>query len=119
MVRRAGVGQEPCPKGELTEAILAIKLTELQSPEVRSKAKWMAEQMAQVNGIRGGLNHFLSSLPRDNMFCDVSLLLGETKLAKVQLKESGLKVSLEVASLLTLEKRSSSRVGRSTDAHLA
>jgi UDP:flavonoid glycosyltransferase YjiC (YdhE family) len=112
MVKRAGVGPEPCPIGDLTEDILAAKLTELRSPEIISKAKWMAEQMAHEDGIQGGLNHFLSSLPRDNMFCDVSLLLGETKLAKVLLKESGLKVSLEVASLLTLEKQGSRTLDR-------
>jgi hypothetical protein len=112
MVRRAGVGPEPCPIEELTEDILSARLTELQSPEIISRAKWMADQMTHENGIQGGLNHFLSSLPRDNMFCDVSLLLGETKLAKVLLKESGLKVSLEVASLLTLEKQGSRRLDR-------
>jgi UDP:flavonoid glycosyltransferase YjiC (YdhE family) len=103
MVRRAGVGPAPCPVEELTGEILATKLTEMLSPEIQCKAKCISEQMAQENGILGGLDHFLSSLPRDNMFCDVSLLLGETKLAKVRLEGSLLKVSLEVASLLTLE----------------
>ena len=112
MVRRAGVGPAPCPIDDLTDDILVTRLTELQSPEIISKAKWMAKQMAKEDGIRGGVNHFLSSLPRDNMFCDVSLLLGETKLAKVYLKESGLKVSLEVASLLALKQRTSRNLNR-------
>jgi hypothetical protein len=105
MVRRAGVGPAPCPVEELTDEILATKLSEMLSLEIKNKAKLMSEQMAQEDGILGGLDHFLSSLPRDNMFCDVSLLLGETKLAKVHLEGSSLKVSLEVASLLILDKQ--------------
>ena len=105
MVRRAGVGPEPCPVEKLTDEILAKKLTEMLGPEMKSKAKRMSEQMAQEDGIRGGLDHFLNSLPRDNMFCDVSLLIGEFKPAKVRLEGSLLKVSLEVASLLTLRKQ--------------
>ena len=100
MVRRAGVGPEPCPINELTEEILVEKLLALQSPEVKSKAELMGEQMAKDDGIRGGLDHFLSGLPRDNMFCDVSLLLGEVQPAKVRLEGSFLKVSLEIAALL-------------------
>lgn len=102
MVQRAGVGPAPCSIDDLTEDILVDRLVDLQKPEYKSKAEWMAEQMAQEDGIEGGLDHFLSSLPRDNAFCDVSLFLGEPCHARVRLKESGLKVSREVASLLTL-----------------
>ena len=101
MVRRAGVGPEPCPINKLTEEKLVASLIALRSPEIKSKAEWMAQQMAKENGIRGGLDHFLSDLPRDNMFCDVSLLLGENQLAKVRLEGSLLKVSVEVATLLS------------------
>ena len=107
MVRRAGVGPAPCPIDDLTDEVLAEKLVELQSTEIHRNARQMAEAMATEDGVRGGLEHFLSSLPRDNMFCDVSLLLGETRPAKVTLKGSGLKVSMEVASLLTLKVQGS------------
>lgn len=102
-MRRAHVGPAPCPIEGLTVQVLAQKLEELQSPEMIAAAKEMAEKMALEDGVREGLNHFLASLPRDNMFCDVSLLLGETRPAKVVLQGSGLKVSMEVASLLTLK----------------
>lgn len=105
MVARAGVGPAPSPIEDLTVEVLAQKLIELQNPEIIANARQMAKKMALEDGIRGGLNHFLSSLPRDNMFCDVSLLLGEVHPAKVRLNGSGLKVSLEVASLLTLKVR--------------
>jgi len=113
MVKRAGVGPESCPIEKLTEEKLVERLTEMHNPEIKSRAVWMAEQMAQEDGIQGGLDHFLSSLPRDNCFCDVSLLLGETHLARVRLRGSGLKVSMEAASLLTLKTRQETR-GRSS-----
>jgi len=108
MVKRAGVGPEPCPIDKLTEDILAERLVELQSPEIKSKAEWMAEKMAREDGIQGGLDHFLSSLPRDNCYCDASILLGEQEYARVRLTGSGLKVSLEIASLLTLKTQAES-----------
>jgi hypothetical protein len=108
MTKRAGVGPEPCPIDDLTEDILVERLVELGSPELKSKAMWMAEQMAKEDGIQGGLDHFLSSIPRDNAFCDVSILLGEDSPADVRLTGSGLKVSMEVASLLTLKTHSDS-----------
>lgn len=99
------MGPAPCPIDDLTVDVLAEKLNELLSPETRSRAKWMAEQMAREDGIQGGLDHFLSSLPRENMFCDVSILLGENRPAKVRLEGTKLKVSMEVASLLTLQRQ--------------
>lgn len=39
MVFRAGVGPSPCPIDDLTEDLLTEKLSELQRPEIRSKAK--------------------------------------------------------------------------------
>lgn len=103
MVQRAGVGPAPCRIDDLTEDVLVDRLIDLQKPEYKSKAEWMAEQMAKEDGIQGGLDHFLSSLPRDNTFCDVSILLGEPCFARIRLTGSGLKVSTEVASLLTLK----------------
>lgn len=103
MTKRAGVGPEPCPVDDLTEDILTERLLELSSPELKSKAEWMAEQMAKEDGIQGGLDHFLSSIPRDNAYCDVSILLGEHGVAYVRLTGSGLKVSAEIGSLLTLK----------------
>jgi len=103
MTRRAGVGPDPCPVTTLTEEVLASKLTELQSPAIKEKAEWMAEQMAREDGIAGGLDHFLSDLPRDNMICDVTLLLvGKNQKAKYRLGGNGLKVCTEVAGFLVM-----------------
>lgn len=56
--------------------------------------------MAEEDGVLGGLDHFLSSLHRDSMLCDVSLLLGEAKIAKYRLLDCRVKVSVEVAALI-------------------
>jgi hypothetical protein len=100
MVKRAGVGPTPCPVHKLTAATLAMKLEELNDEEVRKKAKLLSVSMSHENGVQGGLRHFLDSLPRDSMLCDVCLLLGETKLATHQIQVSQVKISLEVAATL-------------------
>lgn len=106
MVRRAGVGPAPCPVGDLTEEILAAKLAELQSPAIREKAVWMSEQMAREDGIKGGLDHFIYDLPRDNMICDVTLLLvGNNQKAKYRLRGNHLKVCTEVAAFLVMTQQ--------------
>jgi len=111
MVRRAGVGPPPCPVGKLTDDILAANFKVLLDETTVAKASELADQMNAEDGIQGGLDHFLADLPRDNMLCDVSLLLGEARVAKFDVwgrsmstvaltVESGLKVSTEVAAVL-------------------
>ena len=100
MVHRAGVGPEPCPVHKLTAEILAKKLNELKEEDGRNKAVALSVTMNNENGVQGGLQHFLGSLPRDNMMCDVSLLLGETHLARYRIQSSQVKISLEVAAVL-------------------
>jgi len=111
MVARAGVGPTPCPVGDLTDDLLAEKFKELTSPEIKAKAEQMADNMSKEDGIQGGLDHFLDDLPRDNMLCDVSLLLGEAKVAKYDVwgwhkyrllltPENGIKISTEVRAVL-------------------
>jgi len=105
MVHRAKVGPSPCPVNMLTSEILAEKLLELRSDETRKNAVVLSEKMSREDGVRGGLQHFLDCIPRDNMLCDVSLLMGETQLARYRLTFNGLKVSTEVAALLRPKKR--------------
>eukprot|EP00536_Pseudo-nitzschia_multiseries_P018198 jgi/Psemu1/328760/estExt_fgenesh1_pg.C_22480001 len=103
MVFRAGVGPEPCPVDDLTSAILSEKLTQLTSKSVREKARKLSENMGLENGVLAGLEHFCASLPVDNMMCDVSLVLGESKLAKYSMCRGRIHISNEVASGLTTE----------------
>jgi hypothetical protein len=100
MVHRAGVGPEPCPVHKLTAVILAEKLKELKEEGGRKKAVALSVTMNNEDGVQGGLKHFLDSLPRDNMMCDVSLLLGETNLARYRITNSNVKISLEIATVL-------------------
>jgi len=108
-VESAGVGPKACPVNELNEDILVERLQELASPESEKAAQKLAQFMQEEDGIQGGLFHFLDSLPRDNMLCDVSILLGEAKKARYELigtrfRQHGIKVSSEVAAMLEFER---------------
>ena len=107
-VEYAGVGPKACPVNQLTAEKLATALADLASPTLQSKATKLSLQMGLEDGIQGGYVHFMDCLPRENMLCDVSLLLGETVMARYELvgarfRHSGVKVSSEVAALLEME----------------
>lgn len=104
-VEMAGVGPKACPVNKLTVEILAEKMKQLSSTALKEAAEDLAKEMAEEDGIEGGYIHFIDSLWRDNMLCDVSLLLGETRQARYCLLGSkvgqyGVKVSSEVAAVL-------------------
>lgn len=101
-VNLAGVGPKACPITKLTVEILAERLQELSSDTLRKCALELAGDMAKEDGIVGGRNHFIDSLLVDSMLCDVSLLLGETQMARFRLigtglRQHGIKVSSELA----------------------
>jgi sterol 3beta-glucosyltransferase len=98
MVKRAGVGPEPCVSWKLTDKILAEKFKELKNPETREAAVALSEKMNKEDGIKGGLDHWLNDLPRDNMLCDVSLVLGEARVAKYVDVSYGIKLSVYIAA---------------------
>lgn len=104
MTRRAGVGPEPLPvnRPDNTAEVLADRFKTLASPEMKEAAVALSEQMALEDGIKGGLKHFFDELPRENMLCDVLLLLGEIKPARYKLYGTSLKVSVEVAAYITI-----------------
>lgn len=109
-VELAGVGPKACPVIKLTTEKLVEAFNELGTERIKTRAAELADAMAREDGIEGGLVHFLDCLPRENMLCDVSLLLGETAIARYELlgthiKSKGIKVSCEVAAYLEGEKR--------------
>ncbi len=104
-VHRASVGPRFCPVKDLNQDILVNALKELKNcPKIRMNAKKMADAMARENGIQGIMDHFMDFLPVDNMFCDVSMLMGEVRRARYYLPGSNLKVSVEVAALVEMSK---------------
>jgi hypothetical protein len=108
-VEQAGVGPKACPVNKLTSEILAQKFQELSEETVQRAAQLLSVQMKMEDGIEGVREHFTSSLPRENMLCDVSLLLGEYKMARYELigtglRRHGIKVGSEMAALLESEK---------------
>ena len=114
MVHRAGVGPKPCPVSKLTSDLLVEKLKELRRPDIQSKAHALAKQMAAEDGIKTALQHFLTCLPRNNMLCDVGLIMGEANLARFRINSRHrrtLKVSVEVVALL--EQKTARGINRS------
>ena len=106
-VERAGVGPKAVPVTKLTADILAEKLKALASPKTQEAATKLAATMEDEDGIEGGLEHWEEHLPRDNMMCDVSLLLGEHVLARYEMETApllhpsyGIKVSPEVVAFV-------------------
>lgn len=109
-VESAGVGPKACPVTKLTAEQLAQALQDLASPTLQAKAAQLSQKMACEDGIQGGFVHFMDCLPRENMLCDVSLLLGESVLARYELvgsnlRSNGIKVSSEAAALLELDNK--------------
>ena len=107
-VELAGVGPKACPVNKLTVDIMCQRLRELTDLKIQAAAQALAVEMNLEDGIMGGRDHFINCLGRDNMLCDVSLILGETRKARftlvgVGLQRQGLKVSSEVAALLEAE----------------
>jgi hypothetical protein len=100
LVNRAGVGPTPCVSWKLTSEILADKFKELKKPETKQKAMELAEKMNQEDGIQGGLEHWLDDLPRDNMLCDVSLVLGEVRVAKFVTTGHEVKISAYISGCI-------------------
>jgi hypothetical protein len=104
-VELAKVGPKAVPVNELTTELLTEKLKSLASAELATEAKELASKMALEDGVKGGFEHWSNSLQRDNMLCDVSLILGETRKARFELigaglRANGIKVCPEVAALL-------------------
>jgi hypothetical protein len=88
---------------------LAQAFQDLSGPKLQHAADALSKEMLRENGIEGGMLHFLDCLPRENMLCDVSLLLGETEIARYELfgtkiPTHGIKVSPEVAAFLEAEE---------------
>jgi UDP:flavonoid glycosyltransferase YjiC (YdhE family) len=108
-VELAGVGPKAVPIHKLTADILAEKLKILASNDLNQAAQDLADAMGTEDGIQGGLEHWEDHLPRDNMLCDVSLMLGETALARFGMETGGffqvcdgIKISPEMAALVQL-----------------
>jgi sterol 3beta-glucosyltransferase len=109
-VEVAGVGPKATSIDLLTAESLAQALGELASPQLQQKAVQLAQQMASEDGIQGAYVHFMDCLPRENMLCDVSLLLGEVVPARYELigtgiRTHGIKVGSEMAALLDADNK--------------
>ena len=106
MVRRAGIGPEPCPIGQLNAELFAQKLRVLADPATVAAAERLAQRMHAEDGVAAAVAHFERWLPRQSMLCDASLLLDvpEHKIARFRLSNwrggYALKLSSDAAAIL-------------------
>jgi len=107
MIHRAGAGPEPCPVSELTKEILSEKFIYLKDAKVLETVQTMSKLMDEEDGIEGGLSHYLEYFPRQSLYCDVGLLMGETNLATHKLRSGNVKMSIETTACLQRIQKSS------------
>lgn len=101
IVHQAKVGPAPCSVKQLNPTVLAQKFHELKHEGTRNQARLLANRVAEEDGVQSGMQHFLDSLPRDNLCCDVALIMGESKVGRFRIQTQDAKVGNEVAAMLT------------------
>ena len=117
LVHRAGAGPPPCPISLLSAERLSASFEALTAEGFHGRCQQIAAQMAEEDGVQGGLAHFCEELPIHELCCDVSLLLcpgvigtsaataatatttAECTLARYELRGQRLKVCAEVMAM--------------------
>lgn len=85
---------------QLTPDKVASGLAVLLSEEVGLAAQRLALRMNAEDGVTSSLDAFYSHLHLETMVCDVSLFLGESRLAQVWCRECGFKMNKEVCDIV-------------------
>lgn len=83
MVSRRGVGPKPCPVGLLSLDNVVSSLTSLLDSSTFEKTLGLSHILQQEDGVEGAREIFYRRLPLDKMLCDVSVFMGESRLAHV------------------------------------
>lgn len=100
IVYRRGLGPRPCPVQELTLSRIADSMLILLNDETKAKAKAIAEILSTEDGVTGAATAFYKHLPVDCMICDVSIFLGESRLADVFCQDCNFKLSSEISNCI-------------------
>eukprot|EP01041_Mallomonas_annulata_P007758 gene7758-15875_t len=100
MVHRAKVGPPPCPIQSLTPECLEDALRTLLSEECRKASGELASKLMREDGVSKAVDVFYRHLPLPAMLCDVSLFMGESRLAAVACKQCGVKMCGQVDAYL-------------------
>jgi hypothetical protein len=76
MVANAGAGPKPIPSKQLDSQKLAEGIAYCLTPQARSAAQSIAEQMKSEQGVQAAAQSWLRQLPKQSLRCD--LLPGQT-----------------------------------------
>lgn len=102
------LGPKPCPVVRLTEIILAESFQVLLDPEIQTSAQEIGLQMSKEDGLENAVDAFYRNLPTSSMICEVSLFLGEIKLAEVNCRHCGINMCSDVYELIHWGRKESS-----------
>jgi hypothetical protein len=80
----------------LTETLLAESFSLLTQQEFQEAARVMGLQLKEEDGVSNTVEAFYRNLPFCSMICEVSLFLGEIRLADVYCEQCGLNMNAEV-----------------------
>ena len=98
-----------CPNSRMIVSILHTKLTPekvasglavLLSKEVGRNAQRLAVRMNAENGVKTSLDCFYNHIHLENMVCDVSIFLGESRVAQVWCRQCRFKMNKEVCEII-------------------
>ena len=95
-IHAAGLGPKPCPAVRLSETLLAESFALLTQQEFQEAARVMGLKLKEEDGVSNTVEAFYRNLPFCSMICEVSLFLGEIRLADVYCEQCGLNMNAEV-----------------------
>jgi hypothetical protein len=71
MVANAGAGPKPIPPSQLDPQTLADGIVYCLTPQARSAAQALAEQMQSEQGVQAAAQSWLRQLPKHRLQCDL------------------------------------------------
>eukprot|EP00595_Chromulina_sp_UTEXLB2642_P003086 CAMPEP_0196763528 /NCGR_PEP_ID=MMETSP1095-20130614/4257_1 /TAXON_ID=96789 ORGANISM="Chromulina nebulosa, Strain UTEXLB2642" /NCGR_SAMPLE_ID=MMETSP1095 /ASSEMBLY_ACC=CAM_ASM_000446 /LENGTH=1269 /DNA_ID=CAMNT_0042116921 /DNA_START=178 /DNA_END=3987 /DNA_ORIENTATION=- len=110
IVLRRGLGPAPCPILELTLSRIADSMIMLLDNEVRDNAKKVSVELKSENGVDRSIESFYRHLPLDSMLCDVSIYIGESRLAHVYCEDCDMKLQREISDCIHFGQLSNHRI---------
>jgi hypothetical protein len=95
-----GLGPLPCPVPQLTISHIIEGFEVLRTKRVQDKVSVLRDKLSEEDGARGVVDAFYRHLPLDDQLCQISILLGVSRLAEVHCVECGLNMTIEAFNCL-------------------
>jgi len=100
VVHRQGLGPAPCPVSKLSLPIVEESFRILQSTQMQAKAHEMSLKLAEEDGAKNAVKVFYNCLPLHDQLCQISIFLGEARLAQVYCIDCSLRMTVEASNMI-------------------